>query len=114
MGLGAGNYGLDIGASWDCGASLSVWPFGQIGSVDIGTDAAIHMAYVNGCFNAGAHLAAHLVASIGNCDDDCFTGLCMHHFGPFKIIPEGGKICIHPGLKVDYDCKNGFSLGVDL
>jgi TANFOR domain-containing protein len=114
MGFGSGNYGLDIGASWDCGASLSIWPFGQIGSVDIGTDASIRMDYINGCFRAGARLAAHLVASIGNCDDDCFTGLCMHHLGPFKIIPEGGKICVHPGLKVGYDCNSGFSFGIDL
>ena len=42
------------------------------------------------------------------------TGLCMHHLGPFKIIPEGGKICVHPGLKVGYDCNSGFSFGIDL
>jgi TANFOR domain-containing protein len=114
MGLGSGNYGLDIGAAWDCGGSLSVWGFGKIASLDIGTDASIHMNYINGCFNAGASLAAHLVGSIGNCDDECFTGLCMHHLGPFKIIPEGGKICIHPRLKVGYDCNDGFHLSVDL
>lgn len=112
MGIGAGNYGLDIAASWDCGASLSVWGLGQIASVDIGSDAGIHLDYVNGCFSAGGDLAAHLSASIGSCDDGCFTGLCMGTV--CGCIPEGGKICVHPGLKVSYDCNNGFSFGIDL
>lgn len=114
MGIGAGNYGLDVGASWDCGGSLSVPGLGTIASVDIGTDATLHMSYVNNCFNAGGSLAAHLVASIGNCDDDCFTGLCMHEIFGLKVIPEGAKICVHPGLKVDYDCNSGFHMGIDL
>jgi hypothetical protein len=113
MGIGAGNYGLDVGASWDCGGSLSIIGLGTIASLDIGTDAALHMSYVNNCFDAGGALAAHLIGSIGRCDDDCFTGLCMHYFGPFKVVPEGGKICIHPGLKVDYDCNSGFHFGID-
>ncbi len=110
MGIGAGNYGLDIAASWDCGGSLSVPGIGTIGSLDIGSEAGVHMDYANGCFSVGGELAAHLIASIGNCDDDCFTGLCMH----YDVVPEGGKICAHPGLKVGYDCNSGFSLSVDL
>ena len=112
MGIGAGNYGLDIGASWDCGASLSVPGLGQIASVDIGSDAGVHLDYVNGCFSAGGDLAAHLSASIGSCDDGCFTGICWGTV--CDCIPEGGKICVHPGLKVSYDCNNGFSFGIDL
>jgi TANFOR domain-containing protein len=110
MGIGSGNYGLDIAAAWDCGGSLSVAGLGSIASLDIGSDAAVHMDYMNGCFSVGGELAAHLTASIGNCDDDCFTGLCMH----YEVVPEGGKICAHPGLKVGYDCNSGFSLSVDL
>ena len=109
MGIGAGNYGLDVSASWDCGASLSVWGLGQIASVDIGSDAGIHLDYVNGCFSAGGDLAAHLSASIGDCDDGCFTGICTDW-----DIPVGGKICVHPGLKIGYDCSSGFSFGIDL
>lgn len=112
MGIGAGNYGVDIAASWDCGASLSVWGLGQIASIDIGSDAGVHLDYVNGCFNAGGDLAAHLSASIGSCDDGCFTGLCWGTV--CDCVPEGGKICVHPGLKVSYDCNNGFSFGIDL
>ncbi len=110
MGIGSGNYGLDIAAAWDCGGSLSVPGLGTIGSLDIGSEAAVHLDYMNGCFSVGGELAAHLIASIGNCDDDCFTGLCMH----YDVVPEGGKICAHPGLKVGYDCNSGFSLSVDL
>jgi TANFOR domain-containing protein len=109
MGIGAGNYGLDISASWDCGASISVSPFGTIAGVDIGSDAGIHLDYSNGCFSVGGELAAHLMASIGDCDDDCFTGICTDY-----DIPSGGKICVHPGLKVGYDCNSGFSFGIDL
>jgi hypothetical protein len=110
MGIGSGNYGLDVAASWDCGGSLSVPGLGTIASLDIGSEAGVHMDYANGCFSVGGDLAAHLSASIGNCDDDCFTGLCMH----YEVVPEGGKICAHPGLKVGYDCNSGFSLSVDL
>ena len=110
MGIGSGNYGLDVAAAWDCGGSLSVPGLGTIASLDIGSDAAVHLDYMNGCFSVGGDLAAHLIASIGNCDDDCFTGLCMH----YDVVPEGGKICAHPGLKVGYDCNSGFSLSVDL
>ncbi|HVY74441.1 MAG TPA: hypothetical protein VG890_06400 [Puia sp.] len=109
MGFGAGNYGLNISASWDCGASLSVSPFGQIASVDIGSDVGIYLNYSNGCFSAGGDLAAHLSASIGDCDDGCFTGICTDY-----DIPSGGKICVHPGLRISYDCNSGFSFGIDL
>lgn len=112
MGIGAANYGLDIAASWDCGASLSVWGLGQIASVDVGTDAGIHLDYMNGCFSAGGDLAAHLSASIGDCDDGCFTGICWGTV--CNCVPEGGKICAHPGLKISYDCNSGFSFGIDL
>jgi hypothetical protein len=109
MGIGAGNYGLDVSASWDCGASISVSPFGQIASIDIGSDVGIHLDYSNGCFSAGGDLAAHLTASIGDCDDDCFTGICTDY-----DFPSGGKICTHPGLRIGYDCNSGFSFGIDL
>jgi hypothetical protein len=114
MGIGAGNYGLDVGASWDCGGYLAVAGFGTIAGFEIGTDASLHMGYVNNCFDAGGSLAARLIASIGNCDDDCFTGLCMHEIFGLKIVPEGAKICMHPGLKVEYDCNSGFHMSVDL
>ena len=109
MGFGAGNYGLSVSASWDCGASISVSPFGEIAGVDIGTDAGIYLNYSNGCFSAGGDLAAHLSASIGDCDDGCFTGICTDY-----DIPSGGKICVHPGLRIGYDCDSGFSFGIDL
>ncbi len=109
-GSGAGNCRLDVAASQDSGGSLSVPGLGTGGGLDIGSEAGVHMDYINGCFSVGGELAAHLIASIGNCDDDCFTGLCMH----YEVVPEGGKICAHPGLKVGYDCNSGFSLSVDL
>lgn len=109
MGIGAGNYGIDVSASWDCGASLSISPIGNVASIDIGSDAGFHLDYSNGCFSAGGDLAAHLSASIGDCDDGCFTGICTDYG-----FPVGGKICIHPGLKIGYDCNSGFSFGIDL
>ncbi|MDP4245069.1 MAG: hypothetical protein Q8932_04415 [Bacteroidota bacterium] len=115
MGIGSSDYDLSVAALWDCGGSLSISPFGQIASLDIGSSASIDLRYTGGCFSAGAKLAAHLSASIGNCDDNCFTGLCMHDLGPISgVVPEGGKICAYPSLDVGYDCGSGVHLSIDL
>jgi hypothetical protein len=115
MGINTSDYELAIGALWDAGGSLSIPGLGQIGSLDIGCSASMDLHYTAGCFSAGAKLAAHLSASLGNCDDNCFTGLCMHDLGPISgVVPEGGKICAYPSLDVSYDCGSGFHLSVDL
>ncbi|HMH24656.1 MAG TPA: hypothetical protein VK563_22930 [Puia sp.] len=120
MGIGAGTYGIYIGAGWSAGGSVSIDGH-DIAAVNVAASGDVSGYYDNGSGNISlaADLAGHFDAHVGDCDDDCYTGLCghiCHDFWGVQLcaIPTGVKICLDGKLHLSYDNQNGFGISFSL
>ena len=112
-------YGLGIASGWGGGADLSLSGV-SIAGADVGADYAVHGGYNPGDgWNFDGHAGAHLTAWFGGCSDECANKICWGgcfdpcYFIPFTDacdicpIPVGGKVCVHPGIDMNYKSKSG-------
>ena len=82
--------------------------------------APVHGGYTGAeGWNFNGHAGAHLTAWFGGCSDECANkicwGGCFDPCWPIPFvdacdicpIPVGGKICVHPGIDMNYKSKTG-------
>ncbi|QIX62275.1 hypothetical protein HER32_14240 [Hymenobacter sp. BT18] len=114
-------YSLRIAAAWGGGADLSVAGY-TLGSVDIGAKYAVSGGYnpTQG-WNFDGEAEAHLIASFGDCTNDCATKICWEagcvdpcYYATLGwkscevcTIPTGAKVCVHPNIHVTYTSNDG-------
>ncbi|MDQ2769241.1 MAG: carboxypeptidase regulatory-like domain-containing protein [Bacteroidota bacterium] len=107
-------YGLGIASGWGGGADITIGGT-SIAGADVGADYAVSGGYNPGDgWNFDGHAAAHLTAWFGSCSDACENKICWG--GCFNAcilgcelcpIPVGGKVCVHPGIDMNYKSKTG-------
>jgi TANFOR domain-containing protein len=115
------SYGLSVASGWGGGAALSVAGKSLAGA-DVGANGALGGSYnPSQGWNINGTVGAHLTGWLGSCSDACANKICWG--GCFNAcfvgcevcpIPVGLKVCVHPGLKVDYSSNSGMSMGLDL
>lgn len=118
--LKSSSYGVKFASAWEGGASLKIMGT-SIAGAEIGASMALSGSYrpADGWYFSG-NVNAKLIAWFGSCSKSCVNKVCWG--GCFNAcfigcevcpIPVGGKICVHPGLGVQYRSKTNY-LKVDI
>lgn len=108
-------FGVHFASAWGGGASLDIMGKSVAGA-QIGASMELNGSYrpADGWYFNG-NVNAELIAWLGNCSKSCVNKVCWG--GCFNAcywgcrvcpIPVGGKICVHPGLGVQYRSKTNY------